>query len=218
MQKAAIERVHDYAVSICKAARVFNLEQIGRHPELSWRTQPRKRAGEALYSFRSEFEVLPTIYGKPFIWRFSERGKHLYNVDYMRVHPASKKIVHWLTIGDLWQAMTHSGGRPTVFITEPKNSCEFDVFTIWQNRPLLIEIQRSRLSPKQWMVKWNKRKKWYSEHGYEKAPWQTDKTINPRPVLVCTEGVKPFGMPEYVQSFSSIEMFVKNFAGYTKNL
>lgn len=212
MKKAVVEQIHDYAVSLCKAARVFNLEQIARHPELSWRTQPKRCAGVALKAFKHEFEMLPSLYGKPFIWRFSERGKKLYNVTDMRIHPASKKIAHWLTIGDLWQAMAHARGRPTIFITEPKDSCEFDVFAVWQNRPLLIEVQRSRLSPKQWQTKWDKRKKWYAEHGFEKAPWQKGKTINPRPILICTDGVKAFGVPEYVQSYDSIEMFVRRYS------
>ena len=206
----SMERVHEYAVALCKAARVFTLVQIAKHPELSWRTQPRKRAGEFLGPWKKEFEVLPAMHGKPFVWRFSTKGKALYGAEYLRIHPASKKIDHWLTIGDLWQAMTHTAGRPSTFLTEPKDSCDFDIYTVWQNRPYLIEIQRSKLSSKEWSKKWCKREKWYQEQGYKNAPWQNGKTIIvPRPILICTEGVKATNVPGFVMNFDSIDSFTQ---------
>lgn len=207
---AAKERVHDYTVALCKAARVFTLEQIAKHPDLSWRTQPRKRAGEFLSPWKKEFEVIPAEYGKPFVWRFSAKSKRIYGADYMRIHPLSKKISHWIRIGDLWQIMTREGGRPTVFMTEPPDSCEFDVYTVWRKKPFLIEIQRSNLSSREWEKKWYKRKKFYEEKQYHSAPWQVSKTvIVPRPILICTDGVKPVNTPTFVKVFSSLEEFSK---------
>lgn len=152
------------ALDLCAAARMFTLGQVARHPALSWRGSPHKRTWEALEPYRDKFEVHPRAPGKAAIWRLTYHAKRELGYKYQNVNPQSQKADHWLAIGNLWLAMTEVGGRPETWSSQADTIGFYDVHCNWQRAEFFIEVQNSRLSPRGWVQKWEKRFKWMDEN------------------------------------------------------
>jgi hypothetical protein len=103
------ERVFRFACDVAMAARLFTLEQIARHPDVSWRSQPVKRASEFLRDYSEWFEKMPGPHGKPFRWRLSTKAKRRLGVRFASVNGTSQKAEHWLGLGDIWMTLTFAG-------------------------------------------------------------------------------------------------------------
>jgi hypothetical protein len=207
----AAQSVYAYAVALCSAARVFTIKQIARHPQVSWRRSPIKRAHDIMAHFRVDFEVLPSTHGHPWIWRFTPAAKRRLGLKFRNVNPMSAKVDHWLSIGDLWATLTSHGLRPVVFVAEPQDTAGFDVFALLPNRrALVIEIQRTPITERDWRRKWELRYEWYKQRGWLKAPWNPPgKEWQPKPCLVtlCNQQKQTIGAPAWVvtaRSFSDL--------------
>lgn len=168
----------DYAIELSRAARMFTLAQVARHPNISWRSQPRKRAWDFLQPYRNEINVTLNAPGKPSIWRLNYTTKKRLELTYRDVNPLSQKSEHWLLLGDLWITMTQYGGRPSKWISEKESISMFDVYATWQQVEFLIEVQKSKLSPTRWDEKWRRRFQWINKQFNDK-PY--------KPYVVCVD-------------------------------
>jgi hypothetical protein len=166
-----------FAVSLAEAGRIITTRQLARHPEVSWRTQPIKRAGEFLAAHRDIFESMPGPVGEPYRWRLTKEERRKRGIHQKAINGWSQRAEHWLGIGDIWLELTFNGGRPTKWRTEPDG--QFDLYCVWQDIPYLIEYQRTPITTKQWGLKWDKRIEWY-----RKQKWD----VKPKVVLVNTTG------------------------------
>lgn len=185
------------------------MRQLCKHPLLAWRTQPEKRASAMLRPYREQFEILVAQRGGMFFWRLSPKAKKELGLDFKSVSPCSSRIEHWLSVGDLWQALFHTGGKPHVFLAEPKHSAGFDVYVEWQGRAYLVEIQRTPLTTKAWTEKWDQRLDWYNARAFEQAPWY--RGVVPRPVLILKteQEDSTVGLPKGALAFKSADTFAK---------
>jgi hypothetical protein len=170
-------RVFEFAVALSSAARIFTAKQLARHPELSWRAQPERRAKEVLNLYAESFEQIPGPYGEPFRWRLSRKERAKRGIKQTAISGTTNKSHHWLGIGDIWLELTFHGGRPTEWRTEPDG--QFDIYCVWRDIPLLIEYQRTPITERQWKAKWERRIQWYRTQKWEQPP---------RVVLVNTTG------------------------------
>jgi hypothetical protein len=197
---AASETIFQFAAGLATAARVFTVEQVGRHPVLSERTQPTRRARECLMAHREAFECIPWLHGKPYLWRFTEAEKRRRGIRYKRVS-ASQHTEHWLTFGDIWAHLVFHGLRPTKWFTEGKQIGRFDIFAEIQGKPYLMEVQLTPLSDREWETKWRRRMEWFAT-----KPWETWSFVRCRPtvVLVTREPLNPL-MPRDVLYSRRIE-------------
>src|SRR5579875_736700 len=118
-----------FAVRLAAAARVFTAAQLGRHPHLSGRSQPARRAAEFLRMRRGAFESVPAGFRQPFLWRLTAAEKRRQRLDYRNVG-ASQHSGHWLAIGDVWLELVFGGHRPERWFTEGRDIGGFDVFAI----------------------------------------------------------------------------------------
>jgi hypothetical protein len=161
-------RVYEFAVALASAARIFTARQLARHSELSWRSQPERRAREVLNQYADSFERIPSPYGEPYRWRLSKRERNRRGIQQTPISGVSQKAQHWLGIGDIWLELTFHGGRPTEWRTEPDG--QFDIYCVWRDMPLLIEYQRTPITERQWMTKWERRTQWYRAQKWHKPP------------------------------------------------
>jgi hypothetical protein len=188
---AAAETIFQFAVGLATAARVFTLEQVGRHPVLSERTQPTRRARECLAPHPQVFECIPWLHRKPYLWRFTEREKRRRGIRYPRVG-ASQHTEHWLAIGDMWAHLVFNGLRPTKWFTEGKKIGRFDVFAEIQGRPYLMEVQLTPLSDREWETKWRRRMEWLATEPWKNNEWASEfARSRPTVILVSREPLNP---------------------------
>ena len=181
----AHSRVFEFAVALAAANRVFTLHQLARHPDVSWRSQPVKRASEMLRPYAPSFDRTPGAFGEPFIFRLSALERRKRGIKQRPISARTQHIHHWLALGDVWMTLTFAGGRPLVWIPEPKDSAGFDVFFVWSRVAYLAEVQRWPIQTKQWKEKWRTRMEWYAQGGWRKAPWQrSDRLVKPTAVLI----------------------------------
>lgn len=179
-----VSNILDYTLCLASSSRLFVAAQIARHPDLSWRSQPVKRASEFLHSHEDLFEVLEVGANKPRLYRLSAKARRLFNVEAKPVSARSMKARHWVELGDVWSSLAlflvnerKPKSLPTKWITEWNR--QFDVYCEWMGKPYLIEYQRTPITSRQWSNKWALRKKWYSEQKWQEKP---------RVVLVVTTG------------------------------
>jgi hypothetical protein len=178
--------VYDYAVALAAAGRLFTLEQLARHPELSWRRQSAKRASEFLSPYRDSFEVIPWLRGKPYLWRLTEQEKRKRGLKYRSVGP-SQHTEHWLALGDLWAHLVMNGLRPSQWFTEGNDIGRFDVFAVIHDVPYLFEVQLSDLSKDDWNTKWYRRWEWLKQRKWTDKNWAERFTSTvPKVVLVTS--------------------------------
>lgn len=173
MQSSISESIFEFAVALSGAARVFTINQIARHPHLSWRTKPQKRARECLRPYHESFEKMPGSVNQPVIWRLSNKERRRRGIVDAKISGATQRREHWLGLGDIWCALTFAGGRPEKWITEWNR--QFDVFCVWNDQPWLIEYQRTPITTKKWEEKWANRKEWFKSKEWD---------VKPRVVLV----------------------------------
>lgn len=173
------------AVELAVAGRVFTLRQLARHPEVSWRSQPEKRAREFLAPYRDCFEVIPWLRTKPYLWRLTDKEKRRRGLKYRNVG-ATAHTEHWLAIGDSWCELVENGLRPRIWFTEGKDIGRFDVFTMIQNKPFMMEIQLSDLSSKEWKEKWRRRIHWMQQKRWKEDEWSKRFCGEPPKVILVT--------------------------------
>lgn len=154
-----------FVVSLASSARLFSAAQIARHPELSWRGSPERRAREWLQT-QSDFERLPRT--GPHVYRLTREAMQRYGVTHKRISGQSQRVEHWLAMGNVWLELTFAGGRPAEWKTEPDG--QFDIDCVWEGRRYLIEYQRTPITERQWRRKWEARKTWYKLQGFEERP------------------------------------------------
>jgi hypothetical protein len=171
------QRVYDFCIDLALANHIFTLHQVARHPEICWRTQPVKRAGQFMVRFGDSFEKMPGPQGQPYRWRLSRKESVRRGIRRKRIAGVSYRAEHWLLCGDIWITLTFAGGRPSVWRLDWDN--EFDIYAVWGNHHLLIEVQRTPITEKRWVEKWRKRTEWYRAQ-----PWD----VKPKVVLLDTTG------------------------------
>lgn len=171
------DRIFQFTCDLAVGARLFSLAQVARHADLSWRTQPAKRASEMLRPYAEWFETSPGPVTRPYTWRLSSKGRRRLGVKWRPVSGQSQKAEHWLGLGDIWLALTFDSGRPERWVTEHYQI--FDVYCIWRGEPYLIEYQRTPITKRKWEEKWRKRLTWYRAQKWR---------VQPRVVLVNTTG------------------------------
>jgi hypothetical protein len=162
--------VYRFAVELACAGRVFTMQQLGRHPQLSWRSQPKRRAREFLAPHRDCFEVIPWLRDKPYLWRLTEQEKRRRGIKYRNVGP-SQHADHWLAIGELWMELVFHGMRPKKWFTEGKDIGRFDIFADVIGRPYLIELQLTELREYEWKEKWRRRIAWLQKQRWKEKEW-----------------------------------------------
>lgn len=153
---------------MASSARIFTLPQLARHPDLSWRSQPVKRASEVLRPYADSFDRMVTPIGCPHRWRLSDRERRKRGIRERKVDGMSQRAEHWLGLGDIWCALAFADGRPSEWIAEWDH--QFDVYCVWRGKPLLIEYQRTPITSKQWQMKWQKRREWYASKQWQMKP------------------------------------------------
>ena len=157
-----------FTVALADAARIFTLPQVARHPDVSGRTQPVKRASAMLREHAAAFEKMPGPWNQPFRWRLSRSYRRQHGIRTPVVHPMSQNTEHWLGLGDIWCELTFHGGRPTEWRCDAGH--QFDVLCRWCGRLLLIEYQRTPLTSRRWADKWKRRKEWYRAQNWVEHP------------------------------------------------
>lgn len=186
-----------FAVEMACAARLLTAQQLARHPELSWRTQPAKRASQWLHAHPGWFERCPgPVADVPHRWRLTRAARRRLKVTWSPVPGMSTKADHWLALGDVWLALAFAGGRPAEWRAEPDG--QFDAYCVWSGVPLLIELQRTPITTRQWRRKWEQRVQWY-----RRQTW----TRYPQVVLVDLTGqtAETVGLPRGAIRVTSIE-------------
>jgi hypothetical protein len=154
-----------FTLALASAARLFTAAQLARHPDLSWRTQPIKRAHEFLRRHQTLFERHPgPALSAPHRWRLTTGARRRLGIAWVPPAGTSAKSEHWLALGDVWLALTFAGGRPSEWQVEPDG--QFDVYCLWQGVPLLIEVQRTPITARQWHRKWEQRLTWYRSRAW----------------------------------------------------
>lgn len=182
-----VEILSVFAVELASAARIFTTRQLARHRVLSNRKEPVKRASEMLAPCRHKFEVIPWTQGKPFLWRLSAQEKRKIGLKYRNVG-ASQHTAHWLTLGDVWMQLVFNGLRPEKWFTEGKEIGRFDVFTVIQRTPYLMEVQLSPLSKREWERKWYQRIEWLKQRRWKDEEWaHRFSPLPPKVLLVTTQ-------------------------------
>lgn len=151
-----------FTVSLASSARLFSAAQVSRHPEISWRGSPERRAREWLQTQGDIFERLPRT--GPHVYRLTRKAMQEYGVTHKRISGQSQRVEHWLGIGDIWLSLTFAGGRPEEWRTEPDG--QFDVAFTWEGRKYLLEYQRTPITERQWRRKWEARKTWYKLQNF----------------------------------------------------
>lgn len=181
------DRVYLFAVRLAAAGRVFTAAQLAKHSDLSWRSLPEHRAREILSLHCDEFECIPRELGKPHIWRLTADAKKRHGIYYRSVG-VSQHTDHWLMVGDVWMTLVWSGNRPSNWFTEGKDIGGFDVFWRVGEQGYLAELQRTPLSPRQWITKWNRRTEWLRKKRWANdAEWQRKFTDHAPKILLVTE-------------------------------
>lgn len=158
----------DFAVALATASRLFVASQLARHPDLSWRTQPLRRAKEVLRAHPDVFERMNGPMGEQSRYRLTREARRWYGVTSRPVASMTARAYHWIGLGDIWLEMTFQGGRPTEWRTEVDH--HFDAMCRWQERLLLVEYQRTPITSVTWKKKWEMRKRWYKEQHWEQRP------------------------------------------------
>jgi hypothetical protein len=179
------EMVFEFACGLGAAGRIFTMQQLARHPHLSWRTQPVKRASEMLAPFRDSFELVP--WERTFLWRLSEREKRKRGLNYRNVG-ASQHVPHWLALGDMWAQLVFHGMRPEKWFTEGRDIGRFDAFMVVGGASYLIELQRTPLPEREWQAKWRRRAEWLRLQKWKEPAW-ADRfcAFPPRVLLITTQ-------------------------------
>jgi hypothetical protein len=209
IKRSLYDTLFSFSVSLASHARLFTLAQIARHPELSWRSLPKKRAAEMIRAYPDYFDKMHGGFSKPFRYRLSAKAKREFNLNYKSIDGTSSKSEHWLAIGDLWLALTFAGGRPDAWMAEPKNSGGFDVFCAWGGYAYLIEIQRTPLSKNEWMKKWKSRMEWDKKEGWKDAPWQREeRNLKPYIAVITSQPFDKIVIPSNCIYAISPEDFV----------
>lgn len=194
-----------YATGLASAARVFVTGQLARHPELSSRSMPTRRAGEYLRTHPEAFEHIHGIYPHLHLWRLTVAYKRELDLKYRNIS-ASQHTPHWLAIGDVWISLTLNGLRPEKWFTEGKEIGGFDVFFILNDQPYLMEVQNSDLTQKEWQQKWHRRVEWIRLQRWKEKEWSqmfSDKP--PKILLVTRERMKNATFPRGVLYSPTIE-------------
>ena len=176
-----------FAGRLAVAARVFTIEQIARHPQVSWRSQPSRAARQLLKPHRDAFETVPWLDGHPHLWRLTEAYKRAHGLHYRNVG-ASQRTAHWLSFGDLYMALVFNGIRPEKWFTEGRKIGGFDVYIQVNGIPHLVEVQNTPLSERQWHQKWRLRDEWLTAQKWR-----------PKVVLVTTQPMR-IHKPDWVQA------------------
>ncbi|MFB5192632.1 hypothetical protein [Alicyclobacillus fastidiosus] len=166
--KELSDRLYRFSVSLAAAGRLFTADQLARHPDLSNRKEPVKRAREFLSKYPDTFETLLSPSGVPARRRLTKQARRKYGFDFRPVNGVSQRAEHWLGIGDIWLRLTFFGGRPEKWITEPDK--QFDVMCKWRGQILLIEYQRTPITSKVWASKWKKRREWWISQKWNEKP------------------------------------------------
>jgi hypothetical protein len=116
----------------------------------------------------------------------------------------SPKILHWLTIGDVYLNLKETGSLKhfecELRIPYRYAGKEFlfspDVFYIHDKRAHLMEVQLKALSRKEWAKKWQRWNEYFGSGAYLDAPWQRFKQgggILPHVVVVSKQGIDVVG-------------------------
>jgi hypothetical protein len=161
-------RLLDFTVALAAAARLFTVDQLARHPYLSSYRQPSIRAREFVTRYPDVFESTPGPRHQPSRRRLTAKAKRERGLTFRSVSGESQRAEHWLGIGDIWLELTFHGGRPTEWRTEPDG--QFDIYCVWNGTPYLIEYQRTPITERQWMAKWERRIQWYRAQKWHTPP------------------------------------------------
>ena len=173
--------------------------QLARHPDLSWRTRPQGRAQEFLHAHRDTFERLTAQVGECHRYRLTRAARTRYGITWKAVSGKTQRVAHWIGLGDIWEAMTFSHGRPSQWRTEV--DAQFDVICVWRGITWCIEYQRTPITTRQWAKKWEARKAWYKAQKWEGKPrvllvdvtGQQDSTIGLPRGTIHVRGVEEVG-------------------------
>ena len=158
----------DFAVALATASRLFVASQLARHPDLSWRSQPIRRAKEVLRAHPDIFERMNGPMGEQSRYRLTREARRLYGVTEKPVASMTARAYHWLGLGDIWLEMAFHGGRPSEWRTEVDH--HFDAMCQWQGQLLLIEYQRTPITSAAWRKKWETRRAWYRQQKWDQSP------------------------------------------------
>lgn len=96
------------------------------------------------------------------------------------------KLHHYLAIVDVYMDMKNHG-KVTQFIVEPKYGkgyAEPDAFAIWKGSPFFIEVQLSRISTKEVMLKVKRYDSLKESRIINHEPWQPTSSIFPTVLLI----------------------------------
>ncbi|WAH35077.1 hypothetical protein [Alicyclobacillus dauci] len=186
----------NFVLAFAAAARIFSSRQLATHPFLRDSSQPQKRAREFLSLYPRVFEKTRSTSDKQWLWRLTTGAKRKYGYTFKSIAGDTQRRDHWLGLGDLWLALTYAGGRPSRWTTEPH--AQFDVDFTWNQKRMLAEYQRSIISPKKWLEKWDKRLAWYNEQKFDDEPYvllivttdQSDTAIQAPPDTIVCRDVK----------------------------
>jgi hypothetical protein len=104
----------------------------------------------------------------------------------------SMKMMHFKAIADFYIEMSKKGKISEFeveFRTGTKGSPEVDIFLIWRNIPLFVEIQRTVKTKKVMQEKFERYREYYESNEWQKLHWQPEKKKFFPLVLLISEHV-----------------------------
>jgi hypothetical protein len=157
---------------------------------------PQKRASQILVELSREnlVEGRSRAIGETKVWRLTKKGREIKGVT-RRPVPLSKRLDHWLAIGDVYCTLKQSGGL-RYFIPELREPIPGtrkvycgDAFVEWREKRFLLEVQMSPLSTDRWKEKWMVLTEWARRGGLRQASFQRfyKETITPAIVVVTQQ-------------------------------
>jgi len=118
--------------------------------------------------------VLLRLYRQGKIQRSTDHQPYLYFPADNHIKKNSAKIPHFLAIVRVYRDMLRYQ-KPRTFTVEPKYApklAEPDIFAIFKNSPMFIEVQRSRYNDKQINDKIARYEALYDSKIIQREPWQ----------------------------------------------
>ena len=137
--------------------------------------------------------VMKRLRRDKYVTASTERRKYLYFPADKHIKKDSQKINHFLEIANFYKEIRKID-EPKAFIVEPKygkGMMEPDIFMIFRNAPVFVEIQRTRYTEKQIKDKLLKYQAYYVSGAWEKESWQPEnKKVLPHIWILSTDGYK----------------------------
>jgi hypothetical protein len=121
------------------------------------------------------------------------------------------KVEHVLGIGDIFQELLETG-KVRYFKYEPRDDFHSgrsmvyapDAFLVFDNKPYLLEYQKTPLSSNRWAQKWAVADAFFSGDAYKSASWQNKGAVKFKPRILVISSQEP----ETVTAGSSLPLLI----------